>query len=208
MESEKLRISREKLTRVFRYLEALNQHRNPAKRRIQEQPWNLWLRDLPEHSSIQRGVAKVISSKSKRSDSHTAEENSASFVLKVQRPKLTRGPEPAEEIADWLQDGWDDPAKPVAFEETLEEPENGALPRTLKFGGDPARVQSFERWKLQREEWAKTEKPARDAMKIFEALYTLYGRIEREGERVELILGDGILSWRREEGGVFHPILL
>jgi very-short-patch-repair endonuclease len=208
MESEKLRISREKLTRVFRYLEALNQHRNPAKRRIQEQPWNLWLRDLPEHSSIQRGVAKVISSKAKRSDLQTAEENSSSFVLKVQRPKLTRGPEPPEQIADWLQDGWDDPAKPAAFDETLEEPENGAPPRAVRFIDDQARVQSFERWKLQREEWARTEKPAREAMKIFEALYTLYGRIEREGERVELILGDGILSWRREEGGVFHPILL
>lgn len=32
MGGEKLRIAREKLTRVFRYLEALNQHRNPAKR--------------------------------------------------------------------------------------------------------------------------------------------------------------------------------
>ena len=208
MDSEKLRISREKLTRVFRYLEALNQHRNPAKRRIHEQPWSLWLRNLPEHASIQRGVAKVISSKTKRAESQNAEENGSSFVLKVQRPKLTRCPEPPEEIAEWLKDEWDDPAKPVAFEETLEEPENSSTPRMVKFTDDPTRVQSFERWKLQRETWAISEKPAREAMKIFEALYTLYGRIEREGERVELILGDGILSWRREEGGVYHPILL
>src|SRR5262249_30683141 len=207
MDSEKLRISREKLTRVFRYLEALNQHRNPAKRRIHEQPWSLWLRDLPEHSSIQRGEAKVSSSKAK-SGTQTSEANGATYVLKVQRPKLTRGPEPPEGIADWLQDGWDDPARAVGYAETLEEPENGALPNVLKFADDPVRVQSFERWKLQRDEWAKTEKPARAAMKIFEALYSLYGRIEREGERVELILGDGILSWHREEGGVFHPILL
>jgi very-short-patch-repair endonuclease len=39
-------------------------------------------------------------------------------------------------------------------------------------------------------------------------LYELYGRIEREGERVELVLGDGILAWRRQEGGVYHPVLL
>src|SRR5216683_3188289 len=45
-------------------------------------------------------------------------------------------------------------------------------------------------------------------MKIFETFYALYGRIDREAERVELILGDGILSWRRTEGGIFHPILL
>ena len=45
-------------------------------------------------------------------------------------------------------------------------------------------------------------------MKIFETLYALYGRIDREGERVELVLGDGILSWRRDEGSIYHPILL
>ena len=58
MDSDKLRIARDKLTRVFRYLEALNQHRNPAKRQIREQPWSLWLHGLPNHPTIKRGVAK------------------------------------------------------------------------------------------------------------------------------------------------------
>jgi very-short-patch-repair endonuclease len=208
MDSEKLRISREKLTRVFRYLEALNQHRNPAKRRIHEQPWSLWLRDLPEHSSIQRGAAKITSSKAKSGNTQNTEENGPSYVLKVQRPRLTRPPEPPEEIASWLEDGWDDPSKPVVPEEMVEESENGAAPRLVKFADDSARTASLDCWKLQRDEWARAEKPARAAMKIFEALYALYGRIDREGERVELILGDGILSWRRAEGGIFHPILL
>jgi hypothetical protein len=51
MDAEKLRVSRDKLTRVFRYLEALNQHRNPAKRQIREQPWSFSLSNLPEHPS-------------------------------------------------------------------------------------------------------------------------------------------------------------
>src|SRR5260221_514187 len=45
-------------------------------------------------------------------------------------------------------------------------------------------------------------------MKIFESLYALYGRIDREAERVDLVLGDGILSWSRTDGGIYHPILL
>ena len=61
MDSEKLRIARDKLTRVFRYLEALNQHRNPAKRQIREQPWSLWLHGLPNHPTIKRGAAKASS---------------------------------------------------------------------------------------------------------------------------------------------------
>ena len=206
MDAEKLRVARDKLTRVFRYLEALNQHRNPAKRQIHEQPWSFWLRDLPEHPSIQRGAARDSASKTKNGDSQSAEEG-ANYVLKVQRPRLTRAPEPSEEIAAWLEDGWDDPSNALTFKQTLGEEKN-AEPRIVKFADDPARTASVEHWKLLRSEWVKAEKPARAAMKIFESLYALYGRIDREAERVDLVLGDGILSWRRADGGIYHPILL
>src|ERR1700687_5101512 len=128
MDAEKLRVARDKLTRVFRYLEALNQHRNPAKRQIREQPWSFWLADLPEHPSIQRGAAKDSSSKTKNANSQSAEDVT-NYVLKVQRPRLTRAPEPPEEIATWLEDGWDDPSNAFTVEETLEESENGTEPR-------------------------------------------------------------------------------
>jgi very-short-patch-repair endonuclease len=208
MDSEKLIGARDKLTRVFRYLEALNQHRNPAKRQIREQPWNLALRDLPEHPCIQRGFGKAGSSKTKSGSSPSTEEASANYVLKVQRPRLSRPPEPPEEIAAWLEDGWDDPSGAITVVETMEEPESRAEPRNAKLADDPARTASLERWKILRDEWVKSERPARAAMKIFETFYALYGRIDREAERVELILGDGILSWRRTEGGIYHPILL
>jgi hypothetical protein len=59
MDTERLRVAREKLTRVFRYLEAVNQHRNPAKRQIREQLWSLRLHDLPEHTAIKRSQDDV-----------------------------------------------------------------------------------------------------------------------------------------------------
>src|SRR6266404_4380287 len=208
MDADKLRVARDKLTRVFRYLEALNQHRNPAKRQIHEQPWSLWLRDLPEHSSVQRGAAKAGPLKTKNGNSQGTEDGGASYVLKVQRPRLTRAPEPPEEIAAWLEDGWDDPSSAFAVRPALEESEISAAPTIVSLTDDAARTASLERWKLLRDEWVKTEKPARAAMKIFESLYALYGRIDREAERVELVLGDGILSWRRADGGIYHPILL
>ena len=208
MEADKLRVSREKLTRVFRYLEALNQHRNPAKRQIREQLWSLRLCDLPEHSSIQRGEVKPPSAKGKKANEETASDDGASYVLKVQRPRLTRPPEPPEEIVGWLCNGWDDPSNEVSVEESKQEGDETAEIGVTRFVDERARVASLQQWTLLRNEWAKKEKPARAAMKLFEALYSLYGRIDREGERVELILGDGILSWRRAEGGIFHPVLL
>src|SRR5712671_5746209 len=208
MNPEKLRVAREKLTRVFRYLEALNQHRNPAKRQIREQLWSLWLHDLPDHPSIKRGASKSVPAKSKAAESQNGDTSSGEFLLKVQRPALTLPPEPPITIASWLEAGWDDPSKEPSVSASRNESDQEGRTRIAKFADEPARLAALQRWKVAREEWAKSEKPARAAMKIFETFYSLYGRIDREAERVELVLGDGILSWRRTEGSIYHPILL
>ena len=209
METEKLRIVREKLTRVFRYLEALNQHRNPAKRQIREQLWSLWLEELPEHPSIKRGGTGSKPAKKNNSDAQSSDADNTSLVLKVQRPTLTLPPSPPPEIAEWLEAGWDDPSnEPVIREIRNEARETSESRGDVKFTDAAARPLLFQRWKAHRDEWARTEKPARASMRIFEALYALHGRIEREAERVELVLGNGILSWQRSEGDIYHPILL
>jgi very-short-patch-repair endonuclease len=210
MDADKIRVVRDKLTRVFRYLEALNQHRNPAKRQIRDQLWSMWFRDLPDHPSIRLGSPQMDSN-SPRTDASSnghIETVTENFVLKVQRPKLTRPPEPPDEVASWLISGWDDPSKDSCVHESRNEVTESGETIVLNFVADPARSLSFEQWKSHRNEWARNEKPARASMKIFETLYALHGRVEREAERVEIVLGDGILSWRRPEGGIHHPVLL
>ncbi len=207
MNPEKLRVAREKLTRVFRYLEALNQHRNPAKRQIREQLWSLWLHDLPEHPSIKRGASKSASTKSKAADLQNDDTSAGGFVVKVQRPTLTAPPEPPAAIAAWLEAGWEDPSSEPSVSASRNEPDQQGEARTTNFADEPARPGALQRWTAARQEWARNERPARAAMKIFETFYSLYGRIDREAERVELVLGDGILSWRRTEGSIYHPIL-
>src|SRR3989442_10772039 len=69
---------RERIARVFRYLKALNEHRNPAKRDLSEQAWTLWVRHLPDHPAIQRRL----------SNGH----EEADFVIKVGRPTFTQAP--------------------------------------------------------------------------------------------------------------------
>src|SRR5467141_3087227 len=208
MNPEKLRVAREKLTRVFRYLEALNQHRNPAKRQIREQLWSFWLHDLPDHPSIKRGDTKSGPAKSKAAEFQNGDTSCGGFVLKAQRPALTSTPDPPSTIATWLEAGWDDPSKEPSVSASRNESDQEGETSIVYFADEPARLAALQRWSAAREEWAKNEKPARAAMKIFETLYSLYGRIHREGERVELVLGDGILSWRRDEGSIYHPILL
>jgi very-short-patch-repair endonuclease len=206
-----LRSAREKITRVFRYLEALNQHRNPVQRQLGSQEWRLWLHDLPQHITTQRGTPAVDSTveagrnHSARRVDHDSAEN---FVIKVRRPKLTAPPDPPQEIAGWLRDGWDDPSRDAEFRRSIEPREGHLRTDGENFGDSAERLSAYRHWQLERDAWAATERPARAAMKIFEMLYHLHGRLEREAEQLELMLGDGILSWRRPEGDIYHPILL
>jgi len=59
----------------------------------------------------------------RRFEDKAAKENQAGendpageFLLKVQRPVLTRPPEPPEVIAGWLESGWDNPRRRSRFE--------------------------------------------------------------------------------------------
>lgn len=206
-----LRIAREKIMRVFRYLEALNQHRNPVQRQLSGQEWSLWLHDLPRHSTVQRGAPAMDSAAESAQDDAARRvdyDKAENFVIKVRRPKLSPPPDPPREIAGWLKGGWDDPSSNARFNETIEHPDHQGRTSDDKFRDSPGRLSAFQRWQLERDDWAEAELPARAAMKIFEMLYDLHGRLEREAEQLELILGDGILSWRRPEGGIYHPILL
>ena len=209
MDGKTVRIGRDRLLRVFRYLEALNEHRNPVKRHIREQLWTLWLSDLPDHPSIRRGASRVgeLPALANSDDGSPAERPDSDFILKIARPRLTSPPPPAAAIAPWLEAGWEDPFREPSILESRNEGSPGEAGR-VRFTGDAKRMAALDEWRAHRNQWAKHERPARAAMKIFEDLYELYGRVEREAERVEIVLGDGILSWGRPEGSVHHPILL
>ena len=212
MDADTLRVARDKLLRVFRYLEALNQHRNPAKKQIVDQIWTLWLKNLPDHPSIRRGERRLRDAtdalESKTGAAAAGQPDEQAFILKVSRPRLTTAAPPPKGLESWLERGWEDPSKDISVRITQNEPGEHGQTKVVKFDDDPNRLSTLETWKQQRDAWVRFERPARASMKIFEALYELYGRLDREAERVELVLGDGILSWRRPEGGIYHPILL
>jgi len=208
---DSLRVGRKRVTQIFRYLEALNQHRNPARRHLDDQLWHLWFRDLENHPSIRlASFADAPSSVDGTSAQceDTPYEPDDDYVLKVRRPKLTPCPPPPELLGPWLERTWEEPAAELRILESRYEPDARRQAPAMFFQDDPRRQQAFERWRVQRDAWSGDEKPARAAMRLFEKLYEIRGQIEREGEKLELVLGDGILSWERGEGSVFHPILL
>jgi very-short-patch-repair endonuclease len=184
-------IGRKRLKQVFQYLEAFNQQRNPVIRQVEEQEWVLWMKSLPVHPTITRH-----------------KEGDDSFILKVGRAPLTPAPPPPYEIKDWLRSGWEDPFKPEKPIEVKTDKDHQGKEIKVRFEDSPERVNSYKLWKEERDAWATQERPARESYKIFERVYALYNRVEREAGRLELVLGDGILDWRLPDGEINHPILL
>ena len=101
--SEAQEQTRPKIIQIFRYLQALNQIRNPPQRNFDPQAWTLWFHDLPIHPCIRHGI--IIDTTS-RTDTETID-NDNDFILKVSRPRLADPPQPPKEIRSWLQEGWE-----------------------------------------------------------------------------------------------------
>ncbi|MUT65667.1 hypothetical protein [Paenibacillus sp. NEAU-GSW1] len=81
---------RMRLTQIFKYLQALNQIKNPVKKSIDDQRWKLWVSELPKHEDIECRFLEL----GREPDA----EDSLDILLKVRRPALTQCPEPPELI--------------------------------------------------------------------------------------------------------------
>jgi superfamily I DNA and/or RNA helicase/very-short-patch-repair endonuclease len=202
--------TRTKLIQIFRYLQALNHVRNPVQREIQDQPWVIWLNELPVHATVQVGASAKVSDNNEAADSTSTNEDADtddSFILKVGRPKLTDPPDPPRELLPWLQPGWQQVDGKVSVATTLQS--SGSTTQPLNFRDNLARERLLNDWKARRDKWAEEEQPVRRAFALFEKLYALQNQLDREGERLELMLGDGLLTWNLRNGlSIHHPVLL
>lgn len=202
--AEQQRICQGRIRQVFEFLKALNDHRNPTVRQIKEQPWLMWLDDLPDHPAIKFPACTLQTA---IIDENAVESLAEDYRLVVRRPTLTKPPSPPVSLRDWLRDGWDDPNRDAQFVTSMNQIINGETV-TIQFAEDPLRQESSRQWQHLRETWRQAELPARRAMAIFEKLYELHGKIKRESESFDLVVGDGLLSWQQTDGNMYNPLLL
>lgn len=203
------KVAHDRTHQLFKFLSELNKLGNPPCARIEEQPWRLWLHELPNHPDIQLGVraANAGDAQGVAAESEVGEPED-DVVLRVRRATTTSAPPPPESLADWVTPTWQRIEGPVEYLPSRNELDRDGQSVTIRFEANARRPELFEEWKARWDEWVLAERPARAALQVFERLYALYGQIEREAERVELYIGDGILEWPRPEGSISHPILI
>lgn len=205
--ADKLRL---KVRQLYAFLKEANQIQFRPVRRLSEQQYVIRISDMPKHPSAQLFRPVKVQDSLEVPDT----------LVKVSRPKLTRCPSPPESCLEWMLPNWDDPyLTPEVAEsknrieiETDEDGKDVEITKTILFTDDQARVDDYTSWLNERKKWTEPEIIARGAMRYFESFYTLYSKIEKEGEKLELVVADGMLSWNAESGidgvvAIQHPII-
>jgi hypothetical protein len=190
-------LPRKRLTQLFEYLKAYSDLRYPPVRDIDQQERRLWLDSLPVHPCVDL-----------RRDPPKDEDESADgdIILSLTRPTLTPCPPPPEAIRDWVKPGWQ--KWPGTSEIIASRPAKGGSAKTERFGDVTRRDEAFRSWQKERDAWVESERPTREALSLFQEIYEWYGAAEREGEKIELLLADGVLRCPAPDGPCRHPVLL
>ena len=176
---------------LFEYVIAYMQIKTPCARSIVQQPWSQYLGEVPKHETIQ--FTPPVSSDSA----------SGCVLLKVGRAKPIEPPPPPDVLLEWLEADWktQQELQPIPQRDSLVEDEV----LTERFEDYQERVEAFEGWIPAYRVWSEADRRARAALKLFEKLYEVHGRLERENELWELAVGDGFLLY--SAGQVDHPLL-
>lgn len=199
-----MELARERIVRLYKFVAALYDRRNPVVRQMNDHEWILRFSDIPDHPSI------TLTQFAEVDDSETNEaegDDSPDVFLRCKRPPVTAAPAKPDALRDWLGREWDDcrTDDPQPLESRNVGHQEGG---NILFTDDPVRVELLNEYFIAWQRWAANERIALNAGAIFEKLYALHGKLQREAERYELVLADGILVWYRPDGGVRHPLLL
>ena len=137
---EFVEITRNRIRQIFRFLKDFNGLRNPVRRQISEQPWVLWIHELPKHSSVWLRGRDPADVKSGEGD-----EDAGELLLRVGRPDIPKPPIVPDMLSGWLPNKWKDPAVDVVEPLPERQVPRSSGPEIEKFEAVAERVDVFRR---------------------------------------------------------------
>lgn len=176
---------RPRAIRLLEYLEAVRGLREQPVRDIAEyQDRRWWAGDVPTHPSC------VLT------------ETGAEPWLAVSKAPIPRAPLVPEDVAPHLGTVVTDPETEPAFAADFDD----------LFADDPmeaGRLRELLRGYVEGpwQAWAPHARTALKARKLYEDLYDLRLRLQRESAQIELVWGHGILTWTVDGTRIVHPLV-
>lgn len=199
-----------KVKNIFTFLKNYNELLNPIITEIDKQIWSYKLSNLPEIDELQSVFQTNDIDELK--------------MLEIERPTLYPCPDPEGILIPWIDGEWTNiNVSDIKYKETIQTQDlndgessnnkkdfldqDSLEDEKEKFHDSKARVDSFENWIEKREEWLIIEKPKLIGLDLYNKLFELYADIKREPESVELVIGDGNITWKTEDRKLDHPVL-
>ena len=185
-------LARQRLLQLFNFFKAVEESRTPQIARVDEHRWVLWLDTLPRHDNVKLNKTRADGGE----------------WLSVVKPALTSCPKPPEVLVGWMNDGWEDPAQGVVSVYPERTERQGEAFARVAFNASAVRVVRLREWTAARTLWHELELPIRELARIWQRMFSLYNDLTRDGESLELVLGDGLISHTLGQAPVYHPLIL
>ncbi len=184
---------------IFSFLKDYNDIRNPVITDISRQIWHYKLSDLPSINELW--------------SVYDTNDFESLNILEIERPVILPCPSPDESIIPWIDKTWEKLSlSDVPYIESKTsngKDENDELVETIEYFTDHKdRVDKYNAWTSERKNWLEIETPKEIGLKFYNDLFSLYSDFKRESESLELVLGDGFISWTTEGRLINHPVLL
>lgn len=137
--------------------------------------------------------------------------------LEVHKQRLPPQPAPPEIILPWIDQQALAKAtvemprlRPTRLEASLESKasegdEQHLLEQLLE--DHPKVIQAYERYRTAWEDWSKEHRRRGLIQSVYAELFRMHTQVQNQGEILELVLGFGLLSWRRPNAGHSPSIL-
>jgi very-short-patch-repair endonuclease len=194
-------VGQKRLTQVFKFLKELNELRNPVPRDMSTYATVLRIDTWPVHPFVE-----VRRGDRAEEDDNADGEEKLEPIIRIRRARLTSCPTPPEVLDDWLKPGWQmvEAEVEVVASRNFPDGEHGSI--TVEFTEAEERVTALNAWKAARTNWVIAERPAVAARQLFERIHALWTTMQREGDRIELVVADGMLGMSDQL--IHHPVLL
>ena len=136
------------------------------------------------------------------------ERREQTVFLRVARPKLTNAPKPPNVLLHWLTPAWQEWGEELETLSIRTLPTEAGEVTEVRFDESEERVNALSEYSQKRSEWIEAEKPARRTDSLYQKLFELWGVLRRESELLELVLANALLSLKRDDAVIQHPLLL
>jgi very-short-patch-repair endonuclease len=197
--------SESKALRLARYLREFVGLRSTTVYDVSKYESVLWFGDMPQEPECQ-------------SPAWTPECERGDPWLVVQKQQFPARPIPPEVILPWIDQRALMRAtpempelRPVWLDSGAEDESrgDGEPPQTVERRLDhyPGVVEAYERYRPAWEKWSREYQRRSAIQSVYAELFRMHTQVQKQGEIIEIVLGIGLLAWRRPNDGKYPSIL-